>query len=135
MVVPITKLSTRRHYTKPPTRFTASSLVRKMEDEGIGTKATRSNIIDTLQRRGYIRDQRLAITELGSNVIEALAEYSPDIIDVQLTKTLEIELENIQSGKGSADKVIEETISNLDAILMRFKEKEADIGASLTRRT
>ncbi len=135
MVVPITKLSTRRHYTKPPTRFTASSLVRKMEDEGIGTKATRSNIIDTLQRRGYIRGQRIAITELGSNVIEALAEYSPDIIDVQLTKTLEIELENIQSGKGSADKVIEETISNLDAILMRFKEKEADIGASLTRRT
>lgn len=134
MMLPITKLSTRRHYTKPPARFTASSLVRKMEDEGIGTKATRSNIIDTLRRRGYIRGQKVAITGLGSNVIEALAEYSPDIIDVKLTKTLEAQLDRIESGKGSAEKVIEETISRLDAILKRFKEKEAEIGASLTRR-
>ena len=135
MVVPITKLSNRRHYTKPPARFTASSLVRKMDDEGIGTKTTRSNIIATLLRRGYIRGQRLAITDLGSNIIETLAEYSPDIIDVQLTKTLEDELDSIQSGKGSADKVIEELISKLDAILTRFKEKEVEIGASLTQRT
>jgi DNA topoisomerase-1 len=135
MVLPITKLSTRSHYTKPPSRFTASSLVRKMEDEGIGTKATRSNIIDTLQRRGYIRGQKIAITDLGSNVIETLTRYSPNIIDVQLTKTLEAELARIESGKGSAEKVIEETITTLDAILKRFKEKEVEIGASLTRRT
>ena len=134
-VLPITKLSTRRHYTKPPARFTASSLVRKMEDEGLGTKATRSNIIDTLHRRGYIRSQRMAITDLGSNVIEALAKYSPDIIDVQLTKTLEAQLNCIESGEGTADDVIEETISKLDVILKRFKEKEVKIGASLTRRT
>jgi DNA topoisomerase-1 len=135
MVLPITKLSTRSHYTKPPSRFTASSLVRKMEDEGLGTKATRSNIIDTLQRRGYIRGQKIAITDLGSNVIETLTRYSPNIIDVQLTKTLEAELARIESGKGSAEKVIEETITTLDAILKRFKEKEVEIGASLTRRT
>lgn len=106
-----------------------------MEDEGIGTKATRSNIIDTLHRRGYIRSQRMAITDLGSNVIEALAKYSPDIIDVQLTKTLEAQLNCIESGEGTADDVIEETISKLDVILKRFKEKEVKIGASLTRRT
>lgn len=135
MVLPITKLSTRRHYTKPPFWFTASSLVRKMEDEGIGTKATRSNIIDSLYRRGFIRGQRVAITDLGSNVIEALARYSPDIIDVKLTRTLEAQLDSIQLGKGSADEVIEETISKLDAILKRFKKKEAEIGASLSRRT
>ncbi len=134
MVLPITKLSTRRHYTKPSARFTDSSLVRKMEDEGIGTKATRSNIIDTLRRRGYIRGQKVAITGLGSNVIEALAEYSPDIIDVNLTKTLEAQLDGIESGKVSAEKVIEETIATLDTVLKRFKEKEAEIGASLTRR-
>jgi len=135
IVLQITKLSTRRQYTKPPARFTASSLVRKMEDEGIGTKATRSNIIDTLRRREYIRGQKVAITDLGSNVIEALAEYSPDIIDVRLTKTLEAELERIESGESSAENVIEETIATLDAVLKRFKEKEAEIGASLTRRT
>jgi len=135
MLLPITKLSTRRQYTKPPARFTASSLVRKMEDEGIGTKATRSNIIDTLRRRGYIRGQKVAITDLGSNVIEALAEYSPDIIDVNLTRTLEAELDRIESGTGSPAEVIEETIATLDAVLKQFKEKEAEIGASLTRRT
>lgn len=134
MVLPITKLSTRRHYTKPPARFTASSLVRKMEDEGVGTKVTRSNIIDTLHKRGYIRSQRLALTDLGSNVIEVLAEYSPDIIDVRLTRTLEAQLDGIESGKVSADEVIDETISKLDVILKRFKDKEVEIGANLTRR-
>ena len=135
MILPITKQSTRKHYTQPPARFTASSLVRKMEDEGVGTKATRSNIIDTLQRRGFIRGQRIAVTDLGSNVIEVLAEYSPCIIDVQLTRTLEDDLNSIQSGKGSAEDVIEETISTLDLILKRFKEKEAEIGESLTQGT
>ncbi len=130
-IIPVTQLSTRRQYTKPPSRYTASSLVRKMEEEGIGTKATRSNTVDILYRRNYIRGQKISITDLGSNVIETLAEYSPDIIDVNLTKSLESQLEEIQAGKMESDKVIEETLSTLDSILARFKEKAADVAATL----
>jgi DNA topoisomerase-1 len=132
-IIPNTKLSTRRHYTKPPSRFTTSSLVRKMEDEGIGTKATRSNIVDTLYRRDYIRGQSVSITDLGSNVIEALAEYSPDIIDVELTRSLESRLEGIQSGEIEPDSVIEETESTLSGVLARFKKKESEISEALSR--
>lgn len=105
-----------------------------MEDDNIGTKATRSNIVDTLFRRGYIRGQRISITDIGVNVIEALAEYSPDIIDVQLTRNLEEQLEAIQSGDISPDEVIQETITTLDGILTRFKEKEHEIAESLAQR-
>lgn len=131
MIIPITKLSTRRNYTKPPSRFTASSLVRKMEEENIGTKATRSNIIDTLFRRGYIRGQKIGITDLGVNVIETLSEYSPDIIEVQLTRTLEDKLESIQSGDVTPDVVISETTVTLGSILSTFKEREDEIAESL----
>lgn len=132
-IIPVTKLSTRRQYTKPPSRYTASSLIRKMEEEGIGTKSTRSNTVDTLYRRNYIRGQKISITDLGSNVIETLVEYSPDIIDVNLTKSLESQLEEIQAGKMESDKVIKETLSTLDSILTRFKEKAADVAATLNR--
>lgn len=132
-IIPVTKLSTRRNYTKPSSRFTSTSLIRRMEDEGIGTKATRSNIVDTLYRRGYIRSQKITITDLGSNVIETLGEYSPDIIDVQLTKSLEGKLDEIQSGKVEADSVIEETVETLESILTRFKEKEHEISVALGR--
>lgn len=131
MIIPITKLSTRRNYTKPPARFTSSSLVRKMEDENIGTKATRSNIVDTLFRRGYIRGQKISIADLGVNVIETLSEYSPDIIEVQLTRNLEGKLEGILSGEVNPDDIIKETMETLEAILATFKEKEDEIAESL----
>jgi DNA topoisomerase-1 len=132
-IVPVTKFSTRRNYTKPPNRFTSTSLIRKMEDEGIGTKATRSNIVDTLYRRDYIRGQKISITDLGSNVIEILGEYSPDIIDVQLTKTLEGMLDEIQAGKVEPDSVIKDTVETLESFLTRFKEKEHEIAVTLGR--
>lgn len=132
-IIPVTKLSTRRNYTKPPNRFTSTSLIRKMEDEGIGTKATRSNIVDTLYRRGYIRGQKISISDLGSNVIETLGEYSPDIIDVQLTKTLESKLDEIQAGNLDSDSVIKDTVETLESILTRFKEKEHEIAVTLGR--
>lgn len=132
-IIPITKLSTRRNYTKPPSRFTSTSLIRKMEDEGIGTKATRSNIVDTLHRRDYIRGQKISITDLGSNVIETLGEYSPDIINVRLTKTLEAKLDDIQAGKVEPDSVIKNTVETLESILTRFKEKEHEIAVTLGR--
>jgi DNA topoisomerase-1 len=134
-IIPITKLSTRRQYTKPPSRFTSSSLTRKMEVEEIGTKTTRSNIVDTLYRRGYISGQSISITDLGSNVIEELVEYSPDIIDVEFTRSLEERLERIQSLEIEPDSVIEETESTLSSVLSRFKEKESEISKALSRVT
>jgi DNA topoisomerase-1 len=129
--IPITKLSTRRQYTKSSNRFNASSLIRKMEQEKIGTKATRSNIVDTLFNRGYIKGQKITITKLGENTIETLIQYCPEIIDVKLTRDLEDELERIERGEKDSLVVSEEFIKELKPILSRFKSNEEQIGHTI----
>jgi len=133
--IPVSKLSTRRQYTKPPTRYNASSLIRKMEQEKIGTKATRSNIVDTLTYRGYIRGQSIAVTRLGEKTIETLERYCPEIIQVQLTRDLEEGLERIEAGEKQAGDVFDEVVDELKPILAKFKENEAQIGRSLSGST
>jgi DNA topoisomerase-1 len=130
--IPVTKLSTRRQYTKPSPRYNASSLVRKMEQEKIGTKATRSNIVDTLYNRGYIKGQSISVSELGEKIIETLERYCPEIIQVKLTRDLEEELEDISAGKKDAETVFSEVVAELKPILTKFKENELQIGRSMS---
>ena len=130
--IPITKLSTRRKYTKHAPRFNASSLIRKMEQEKIGTKATRSNIVETLHRRGYIKGHQISVTSLGENIIETLTRYSPEIIEVKLTRDLEEELEDIEAGKKSSDTVFNDMVEELKPILAQFKLSEEAIGKTLS---
>ncbi len=131
MVIPVTKLSTQRSYTKPPQRFNPSSLLRHMENHEIGTKATRTNIIDTLYRRGYIAGRSIAITDLGLRIVETLEEYCPSILSVEMTRGLEASLEKIQVGKENPETVIEDVKEALKPILSQFKDKEGEIGAAI----
>ncbi len=131
MVIPVTRLSTRRSYTKPPKRFNPSSLLRHMENHEIGTNSTRTNIIDTLYRRGYISDRRIVITDLGLRIVETLEEYCPSILSVEMTRELEESLEEIQVGKENPEAVIEDVKEALKPILAQFKDKELEIGAAI----
>ena len=130
--IPISKLSARRMYTKHKSRYNAPSLIRKMENEKIGTKATRSNIIDTLYRRGYIKGQQMSITSLGENTVETLSQYCPKIIEVKLTRDLEEELESIESSVKASDVVFMDIIERLKPILSQFKENEEIIGRTIS---
>ncbi|MEM2637200.1 MAG: DNA topoisomerase I, partial [Candidatus Korarchaeota archaeon] len=76
-------------YTSPPSRYNPSSLLKKMEKEEIGTKATRAEIIETLFTRGYIENHAIKITELGEIVAEILLKFFPDLTDVSMTRELE----------------------------------------------
>ena len=131
-IVPITSLSTRRRYTRPSSRFNPSSLVRKMEQENIGTKATRSNIIDTLYQRGYVKSNKIKITELGEVTIETLQTFCPDIIKVEFTRILEKELKKIEENQKDPDKVFSEAMEELKSILEDFKKNEEQIGRSIS---
>ena len=131
--VPVTRLSTRRSYTKPPPRFNASSLLRLMENEGIGTKATRTTIIDTLARRGYTEGASIRVTDLGYGIVETLERYCPEILSVEMTRGLETDLEAIQTGDVEADKVVAEAVEELKPILAKFKLNEKQIGSELSR--
>ncbi|MEJ2244243.1 MAG: DNA topoisomerase, partial [Candidatus Bathyarchaeota archaeon] len=76
-------------FTCPPSRFNPCSLLKKMEHLKIGTKATRANIIQTLYSRKYVKDKRIAVTELGFSVSMVLGKYAPLLCSIELTREIE----------------------------------------------
>jgi DNA topoisomerase-1 len=122
-------------FTCPPPRYNPSSLLKKMEELGIGTKATRADIIQTLYTRGYVRDERIAVTELGFDVIDILGRYAPDVTSAQLTQELEAKMEQIQNNMMKRETVIAEVVEHLKPQLEQFKENEEAIGEALSKAT
>ncbi len=121
--------------TKPPARYSPAAVIKKMEDLGIGTKATRAQILETLYARGYIEGKRkIKVTPLGMNVVEALEKNVPDIVSVQLTKGFEEKMEEIMKRKLSREKVIDESKEQLMKILKEFRAREEEIGRELVKR-
>ncbi len=121
--------------TQPPKRYTPASIIRELEKNNLGTKATRSEIIDTLYKRGYITGQRVEATDLGIQTIETLQKYCPEIVDTELTRHFETEMEEIQEEKKTGESVLEEAKGVLTKILDGFRKKEKDIGAELITAT
>ena len=119
-------------YTKPPVRYSPRTLLLKMEKEEIGTKATRAATIQTLYDRKYIggRD-RLVVSELGFEVVEVLAEYCPTVISSLMTKKLEQEMEAIQVGRETKQKVLQDAKETLKSAVSELKDKESAVGAQL----
>jgi len=121
-----------QNFTKPPARYNPSSLLKRMEDEGIGTKATRADIIDTLYTRGYVSGERAMVSELGLDVIDVLSKYCPEVISVKFTRELEKSMENIQNGGEKLENVIEKAVNRLKPVLFRLKENEKQVGRELS---
>lgn len=120
-------------YTQPPPRFNPASIVKRMEDEGIGTKATRAEMVETLYRRGYASGERMEASELGLALIETLEKFCPTIISVRLTSELEGEMEGIELGQLEKGAVIDSAIKELGPSLEAIKGREGEIGRSLSR--
>ena len=122
--------------TQPPKRFTPASLITLLEKKNLGTKTTRSSIIDTLFDRGYLDGSSIKATPLGIKLIEALEKYSPIIIDENLTKDLEEKMENIDPKEIEKRREIiievEQIISNIS---QDFKKNELEIGHALVEGT
>lgn len=104
------KLNDKQHFTKPPARYTEASLVRTLEEKGIGRPSTYSPIINTILTRGYVeREERyLRPTELGTIVNDIMKEYFKDIVDVQFTANMEQDLDFIEEGQKNWNEVLEE---------------------------
>jgi len=97
-----------QHFTKPPSRFSDSSLVKALEEDGIGRPSTYAPIISTLLLRDYVRRLKgyLHPTELGFKVAELLVEYFPEIMDLKFTALMEEELDEVEEGKLERVKVL-----------------------------
>ncbi len=98
--VDLLQLLPEQHFTQPPPRFTEASLVKALEEHGIGRPSTYAPIISTIQNRGYVEkyEKRLYPTELGEIVNDLLVEYFPDIINVEFTSQMEDDLDRIARG-------------------------------------
>jgi DNA topoisomerase-1 len=94
-------LKPEQHFTEPPPRYNEASLVKELEERGIGRPSTYSAILSTIQERQYVQKLggKFTPTEIGLVVTDLLVENFPDIFDIQYTARLEEELDEIEEGK------------------------------------
>jgi DNA topoisomerase-1 len=94
-------LSPLQHFTQPPPRYSEASLVKSLEERGIGRPSTYAPILSTLQDRGYVlrAEKRLEPTELGIIVNGLLVEHFPDVFDIDFTAKMEERLDDIAQGR------------------------------------
>lgn len=126
------KIDSTEKFTEPPPRYNPGSLLRRMEDENIGTKATRAEIIDTLYRRGYIKENRIQTTPLALKVASILERYCPLITDSDFTAGLENKMELIQQERMSRTEVLTEALEHLRTIMHTLIEREGELGSQLS---
>lgn len=103
-----------------------------MEEMGIGTKATRADIIETLYSRRYITEERIVVTDLGFDVIEVLRKYAPGVISVKLTHDLEEKMDRIQNHSEKRENILLEAVERLKPVLTEIKQREEIIGEALS---
>ncbi|QQG48343.1 MAG: DNA topoisomerase I [archaeon] len=116
-----------------PRRYDQASLLERMERDGIGTKATRAEIISTLVQRGYVGGEKMEVTELGFSVVEAMRKYAPQIVSPSLTKEIEEELGRIEaSGSGEAD-ILRDAIRTIAEQLIGLTANGSQVGDELDR--
>ncbi len=131
-VIIVNKINKLDKETTPPKRYTESSIVRALEKENLGTKATRASIVDTLFQRGYVKGKSIEATELGTKTIETLEKHCPSILDAAMTRHFEDEMEDIRHDKKKEEDVISEARSTVKKISEEFKSKELEIGNALS---
>lgn len=106
----LVKLEPSQHFTKPPARYSDSTLVKALEEDGIGRPSTYAPIISTLILRDYMRRVKgyFFPTELGFKVCDMLIEYFPKIMDINFTALMEEELDEIEEGRLNKIKVLKD---------------------------
>ena len=120
--------------TEPPKRYTPSSLLSELEKRKLGTKATRAVIIDTLYKRYYIAKRSITLTPFGKAIYEVLKKYVPKILDEEMTRRLEEDMEKVRKEEIKPSQVLEEGKAYLIEVLKEFKENEEKIGKELLKK-
>lgn len=108
--VQLVGLEPKQHFTQPPPRFTDASLVKTMEELGIGRPSTYAPTIETILRRAYVvrENKQFVPTELGKVVTEVLKQHFPDIVDVDFTAHLETKLDQVENGELSWVNIVQD---------------------------
>ena len=117
--------------TQPPRRYGQSRLIETMERMGIGTKATRHDVIQKLYDRGYVEGDPPRPTRLARGVVEASEEFADLIVSEEMTAQLEADMQAIARGEATLDEVTDESREMLARVFDRLTESRAELGDHL----
>ena len=135
-ILDLLRLLPEQHFTKPPPRYSEATLVKTLEEYGIGRPSTYAPIISIIQTRGYVdrEDRRLVPTELGFIVNDLLVKHFPDIINVDFTAHMEEDLDLIASGEREWVPVLREFYGPFDEAVKQAERtmEKVDLGEQLT---
>jgi DNA topoisomerase-1 len=127
--VELTEVRPEQHFTQPPPRFTEASLVKELEEKGIGRPSTYAAILSTIVDRGYVdrRERRFFPTELGTLVNQLLVESFPEIIDTDFTALMEQDLDKVEDGERDWRDLLGVFYKPFSADLVKAKEQMRDV--------
>ncbi|NLY74648.1 MAG: type I DNA topoisomerase [Firmicutes bacterium] len=127
--VKLVKFDLKQHFTQPPPRYTEASLIKTLEEKGIGRPSTYAPTIDTIVKRNYvvIEEKKLRPTELGQIVVELLKDKFAKIIDYDFTAELEELLDKIEDGEIDWVKVLEKFYQTFNQEVQEAKESLAKV--------
>jgi len=125
------KLDTDQHFTEPLPRFSEASLVKELEENGIGRPSTYASIIGTIEARDYMekREGKLYPTELGFLVTDLLVEHFQDIMNVEYTAAMEAELDEIEEGKDNLLNTLNQFWKKFEKDLKKAQKDMKDVKA------
>ena len=133
-VLKLIKLISEKHFTQPPARYTEASLIKILEEYGIGRPSTYASIISTIQNRGYVEkndQKRFTPTEIAFIVIDLLKKNFSQIVDIKFTAYMEEDLDRIARGKQNWLTVLKEFYKpfqeNLDKKYKEVEKKNMDV--------
>lgn len=118
------EINPEQHFTNPPPRFTEASLVKTMEEEGIGRPSTYAPTLSKIVSRNYVdkKGKYFIPTDLGKTVNELLTEYFPDVTDIEFTAQLEKRLDEIEDGKEKWQQILKDFYHEFDERLKIARE-------------
>ena len=133
------KIDKEQHFTQPPARYTEATLVKAMEEKGVGRPSTYASIVSTIQDREYVNkvDKRLEPTALGEVVTGLMMERFNDIIDVEFTANMENKLDDVEEGKrqwkdvladfyGGFSKELQDAETALEGVRLKVPDEVTD---------
>ncbi|AXR78953.1 DNA topoisomerase I [Natrarchaeobaculum sulfurireducens] len=119
--------------TQPPRRYGQSRLIETMEKMGIGTKATRHDILEKLYDRGYVESDPPRPTKLAMAVVEAAENYADRVVSEEMTAQLEADMDAIAGGEATLENVTDESREMLEAIFENLGDSREEIGDHLRK--
>ncbi len=119
--------------TKPPSRYTQGKLVEKMEELGLGTKATRHTIIQNMITRGYIKGNPLVPSEKAVAVIKVLKKHAERISTPDMTSELEMDMDGIARGDDTKEEVIEKSKKMLKGVMVNLQNDRQEISQEIKK--